>query len=108
MKKSKSETIESILDSAGMNSLRARVDAHCVSCIYDDLVPGTWRQQVEQCSVTSCPLFDVRVKSRSTAANSTTLELDGVLVPLEDLTPEMQRSDYISKPNSEDRGGSDE
>ena len=104
MKKSKSETIESILDSAGMNSLRARVDAHCVSCIYDEFADGTWRQQVEQCSVTSCSLFDVRVKSRSTAAKSTTLELDGVLVPLEDLTPKMQRSDYISKSKTEDRG----
>lgn len=104
MKKSKSETIESILDSAGPNELRARVDAHCVSCIYDDLCPGTWRQQVEKCSVTSCPLFDVRVKSRSTAAKSTTLELDGVLVPLEDLTPEMHRFDNISKSKTEDRG----
>lgn len=108
MKKSKSEVLESILDGAGMNSLRARVDAHCVSCIYDDLVPGTWRQQVEDCSVTNCPLFEVRAKSRSTHAKSTSLELDGVLAPLEDVTPEMQRNGYISEPNNEDRGGSDE
>jgi hypothetical protein len=40
--------------------LRRRVNAHCVSCIYDDQVPGSWRKQVELCTVESCPLFEDR------------------------------------------------
>lgn len=104
MKKSKSEVIESILRNVGKQELRGRVDAHCVSCVYDDLVPGTWRQQVELCCVTSCPFFDVRSKSRSIAAESNPIQLDGVLVPLEDITSEMQEFDYISRPRNEDRG----
>ena len=104
MKKSKNEIIAALLEKAGNQELRARVDAHCVSCIYDELYPGTWRQQVELCCVTSCPLFDVRSKSRSIAAESNPIQLDGVLVPLEDITSEMQEFDYISRPRNEDRG----
>lgn len=103
MKKLKIEVIDSLLKNAGEHELRARVDAHCVSCIYDELGSGTWRQQVEKCCVTSCPLFDVRVKSRSIAAESKPMKLDGVLVPLEDVSPDMQRFDYILKPKCEDR-----
>lgn len=103
VKKSKHEVIESLVQKAGKQELRARVDAHCVSCTYDDVAPGTWRQQVERCTVKVCPLFDVRSKSRSTAAKSRFIELDGALVPLEDVTPEMQRFDNISAPKGEDR-----
>ena len=41
---------------------RARINAMCISCIYDDAggAGGTWRQQVEACTAPSCPLFDVR------------------------------------------------
>ena len=52
--------INSILSSS--KGLRASVNAHCVSCIYDDCVEGTWRQQVELCTVTSCPFYAVRPK----------------------------------------------
>ena len=40
--------------------LRKAVDNHCKSCIYDELEPGTWRQQVEQCTVTICDLYPFR------------------------------------------------
>tara|TARA_R110002096_G_scaffold436071_1_gene666831 strand:+ start:6910 stop:7125 length:216 start_codon:yes stop_codon:yes gene_type:complete len=43
--------------------LRGRIDAKCVDCIYDDLQPGTWRQQVDKCTSPLCPLFDVRAKT---------------------------------------------
>ena len=46
-------------------TLRNCVDANCVSCIYDELAPGSWRMQVEGCMVNLCPLHDVRPKSRS-------------------------------------------
>jgi hypothetical protein len=41
-------------------SLRKRIDLMCRSCIYDERAPGTWRRQVESCTVRHCPLWDVR------------------------------------------------
>ena len=39
---------------------RARIDAKCVDCTYDEAAPGTWRAQVRECTVTGCPLWPVR------------------------------------------------
>ena len=50
---------------ANSSGLRGRVDANCVACTFDDLVPGTWRQQVERCTVSSCPIWKVRAKSKA-------------------------------------------
>lgn len=45
-------------------SLRKAINEKCKDCIYDNLAPGNWRQQVEACTcVTSCPLWNVRPKS---------------------------------------------
>ena len=104
MKKSKNDVIDSLLAGAGDRELRARVDAHCVSCVYDELLLGTWRQQVEGCTVTDCPLYDVRPKSRSIAAKSRPEILDGVLVPVEEIATEMQRFDDILRCEIEDSG----
>lgn len=41
-------------------SLRKAINAKCKDCIYDPVAPGTWRQQVTLCAVTTCPLWDVR------------------------------------------------
>jgi hypothetical protein len=41
-------------------SLRAAINAKCRECIHDDNSPGTWREQVAQCSVARCPLWAVR------------------------------------------------
>jgi hypothetical protein len=41
-------------------SYKKYIDAHCKSCIYDDLVEGTWRMQVALCPCTSCELYEVR------------------------------------------------
>lgn len=46
-------------------TLRNRIDANCVSCIYDDLAPGNWRQQVEDCTLTLCTIHEVRARSRA-------------------------------------------
>jgi len=42
---------------AKKGGLRACVNAHCCQCIYDELVPGTWRKQVENCTVEDCALY---------------------------------------------------
>jgi hypothetical protein len=39
-----------------------RVHAKCVECIFDERAAGygTWRQQVEACTATACPLWAIR------------------------------------------------
>ena len=37
---------------------------NCMWCSYDPLDVGSWRQQVERCNVTSCPLHSVRPTSK--------------------------------------------
>ncbi len=46
------------------NSLRKRIDLMCRSCIYDELAPGNWRQQVMACECDYCPLWAVRPVSK--------------------------------------------
>lgn len=50
----------------GKRSLRGAINAHCRDCCYDhmDKGAGTWRAQVESCSVTHCALYDVRPVSK--------------------------------------------
>ena len=41
-------------------SLRNAINAKCRECIYDPAAPGTWREQVAQCSVIRCALWPIR------------------------------------------------
>ena len=41
-------------------SLRAAINAKCRECVYDPAAPGTWREQVAQCSVSRCPPWAIR------------------------------------------------
>jgi len=42
-------------------SLRKAINDKCRDCIYDpESGLGTWRQQVEACGVTTCPLHPYR------------------------------------------------
>ena len=41
-------------------SLRKAINDKCKDCIHDDCAPGTWREQVAQCSAPSCPLWPYR------------------------------------------------
>lgn len=45
-----------------MASLRKTINDKCKDCIYDSCGVGTWRQQVEACTVVLCPLHPVRPK----------------------------------------------
>lgn len=46
-------------------SYRAAIDAKCKSCIYDPgSGNGTWREQVEACPSSNCPLHPFRPISR--------------------------------------------
>lgn len=47
--------------SCARSSLRTAIDAKCKSCIYDrGSGNGGWREQVQSCSSTNCPLHPVR------------------------------------------------
>lgn len=41
-------------------SLRKLVSNKCRDCAYDPLDVGTWRYQVERCTVVGCPLWEAR------------------------------------------------
>ena len=47
--------------------LRAAIDAMCRQCLYDPKAAGLghWRQQIEACTDTGCPLFPVRPRTRA-------------------------------------------
>jgi hypothetical protein len=43
-----------------MTSPKQAIKAYCKGCIYDPANPGTWVQQVEDCTVTNCELYEHR------------------------------------------------
>ena len=52
-------------------SLRKAINAKCKDCTYDPKSHGgTWRQQVEACAVTLCPLHPVRPRATSRLQHS--------------------------------------
>ena len=53
---------------------RRRVNENCKACIYDPCVAGDWRQQVELCTCTGCPIWEIRPIS-STAADQSLLRI---------------------------------
>ncbi len=49
----------------GKRSMRAAINAKCRDCIYDSSSAGTWRQQVEACTMPDCALFLYRPVSEA-------------------------------------------
>ena len=50
---------------ASKAGLRGKLNAYCISCVYDELAPGNWRKQVGNCTVADCPLYPVRPRSET-------------------------------------------
>ena len=47
------------------SGLKGKIIAKCIECIYDGSGGGgSWRQQVEACTCTGCPLYSVRPVSK--------------------------------------------
>lgn len=42
---------------------RKRIDDNCRECIYDEADNGTWRMQVQACTITRCQFWDIRAKT---------------------------------------------
>lgn len=60
-----------------MPSLRKAVNDKCKECIYDQFAGiGNWRQQVEACTATTCPLYPVRPVSKPKTAKTGDSEND--------------------------------
>ncbi len=45
--------------------LRAKIDANCIDCTYDPKDKGSWRKQVQNCTIFTCPLHSVRPTSKA-------------------------------------------
>lgn len=54
---------------ANKPKLREKIDAKCKECLWDASAEGTWRQQVENCSSYTCPIYPVRPTSTGGALN---------------------------------------
>jgi len=59
-RKSREDLMEVWVNKSGF---KGAVFAKCIECIYDERSPGTWRQQVEECTGRECPLFNRRPKT---------------------------------------------
>ena len=80
-----------------MASLKDAIRAKCKDCIYDPQVPGTYLQQIEDCtSEHTCPLWPVRPMTVATInlirkgkiATPIEIDIDAIVDGLED-EPEM-------------------
>lgn len=74
-----------------MASLRKCIEAKCKDCTYDQLAGGSWREQVEQCTVRACPLWEVRPLTvatinlnRKTRAVAAEIDIDALIADLDD------------------------
>lgn len=74
-----------------MASLKKCIEAKCKDCTYDQAAPGTWREQVENCTVKSCALWEVRpvtmatiILNRKSAKPETEVDYDEILASLDD------------------------
>ena len=54
-------------------SRKKAIDEYCKQCIFDEKAGmGTWRQQVEGCPMSDCPLFEYRPISRTRRSKEAT------------------------------------
>ncbi len=52
---------ELIAKQSSKPGMRGKVNAKCIECIYDDIGGGgSWRNQAENCTCLTCPLYSVR------------------------------------------------
>lgn len=71
-----------------MASLKKCIELKCKECTYDPCAAGSWRHQVEECRVTSCPLWEVRPITMETMLarrkGKTTADVDALVEGLDD------------------------
>lgn len=52
-------------------SIQQAINDKCRDCIYDECLKVTWREQVSNCTVTSCPLWKHRPTIQSPISKTT-------------------------------------
>jgi len=73
-----------------MASLKKHIESKYKDCTYDQSQPGSWRQQVENCTVHSCPLWEVRpvtmetMLARRKEKSAGVVDIDALVDSLED------------------------
>ncbi len=74
-----------------MASLKKCIEEKCKDCTYDHAAPGTWREQVELCTVKRCALWPVRPMTvatinanRKVRAEVGGIDMDAILAGLDD------------------------
>ena len=69
-----------------MASLKKCIEEKCKQCTYDSTQAGSWRNQVEACTVRSCPLWEVRPVTMETmiARRKGKINLDALVDGLDD------------------------
>ena len=73
-----------------MASLKKSVENMCKSCSYDPTQAGSWRHQVEGCTVKTCALWEVRpvtmetILTRRKDKGAETVDLDALVDGLDD------------------------
>lgn len=72
-----------------MASLKKCIEQKCKDCTYDQAIPGTWREQVEECRVKTCALWPVRPMTVATInlqrkARGAEVNVDALVAGLED------------------------
>ena len=74
-----------------MASLKKCIENKCRDCTYDAAAPGSWRNQVEACTVTSCALWEVRpitmetlLARRKTKSVGDGTDLDALVAGMDD------------------------
>jgi len=73
-----------------MASLKKCIEQKCKDCTYDPAAPGSWRNQVEACTVQSCALWEVRPITMETMLRNRKeksaggVDLDALVADLDD------------------------
>lgn len=79
-----------------MASLKKCIENKCKDCTYDSCAPGSWRFQVEECRVTSCPLWEVRPITMETMLARRKGNKDATGVDLDALVNDMDDEDDVT------------
>lgn len=88
-----------------MASLKAAIKAKCKDCTYDPQVPGTYLEQIEMCTVTSCPLWTVRpmtvatinlIRKEKLTAAGPGIDIDALVAGLDDEEESEAETDMVA------------
>jgi hypothetical protein len=79
-----------------MASLKKCIEQHCKNCSYDKAIEGTWRAQVESCTVQTCALWPVRPLTMETIiANRKVIDIVASLEDEDDGDDESKSSNEL-------------